>query len=105
MCEMRLDLYVVGQTPRSQRAIANLQRICGPELEHCEITIIDVLEQPDLAEAHKVMATPTLIKRVPPPGRRIIGDLSNLQQVANLLDVELGAEPSTTVGKVEGGAV
>jgi hypothetical protein len=51
------------------------------------------------------MATPTLIKRVPPPGRRIIGDLSNLQQVANLLDVELGAEPSTTVGKVEGGAV
>jgi circadian clock protein KaiB len=104
MRELQLDLYVVGRTPRSEQAIANLQRICGPNLENCEITIIDVLEQPDLAEAHKVIATPTLIKRLPPPTRRIIGDLSNIQQVARLLGLYAEAESNTAKGTTEGEA-
>ncbi len=79
--DLHLNLYVVGRTPRAERAIANLQRICGPDLSDCEITIIDVLKQPELAETHKVIATPTLVKRLPPPTRRIIGDLSDIQRV------------------------
>jgi circadian clock protein KaiB len=103
--ELQLNLYVVGRTPRAERAIANLRRICGPDLEHCEITIIDVLEQPELAETHKVIATPTLVKRLPPPTRRIIGDLSDIQRVADLLGLNLGEPSHETFGTDEEGAL
>jgi len=77
-----LKLYIIGQTPRSAQAIAHVQRICAGWLnEQCEITVIDVLEQPDLAEQDKVLATPTLIKVAPPPARRVIGDLSDGEKV------------------------
>lgn len=89
MKEFVLKLYITGQTPRSQRAIATLQRICEEELEgRYELIIIDVLERPQLAEDEKIMATPTLVRVLPPPLRRIIGDLSNVEQVLLGLDIE-----------------
>ena len=88
--ELHLDLYVMGRTPRSERAIANLQRIFGPDFDRCRITIINVLEEPEQAETHKIIATPTLVKRLPPPTRRIIGDLSDIKKVADLLELDPG---------------
>ncbi len=77
-----LKLYITGQTPRSQRAIANLRRICEEDLKgEYELVIIDVLERPQLAEDEKILATPTLVKELPVPIRRIIGDLSNTEKV------------------------
>ena len=88
MSKYRLMLYVMGQTQRSQTAIANLQRICESDLENrYEMVVIDVLEQPQLAEDQKIIATPTLIKELPPPIRRIIGDLSDTGRVLLGLDL------------------
>jgi circadian clock protein KaiB len=77
-----LKLYVTGDTPRSQRAISNLIQFCETEIpsQH-EIIIIDVLQQPQLAEAEKILVTPTLIKEYPLPKVRIIGDLSDFPTV------------------------
>jgi circadian clock protein KaiB len=86
-----LKLYITGQTPRSERAIANLRDICEAEFEgRYELTIVDVLERPQLAEDDKILATPTLIKVSPPPARRVIGDLMDTDRVLNGLDVYLG---------------
>src|SRR3954454_6067547 len=87
-----LKLYIAGSSPRSQRAIANLQLICAEQLPGSELEVIDVLEQPHLAEGARIMATPTLIKELPPPVRRIIGDLSDAQQV--LLGLDLQRKPN-----------
>jgi circadian clock protein KaiB len=82
MAHYVLKLFITGQTPRSTYAIANLTRICRDTLhDQYEVLIIDVPEQPELAEEDKVLATPTLIKAFPPPVRRIIGDLSDAQKV------------------------
>ena len=84
-----LKLYITGHTPKSERAIANLRRICAGGLEgQYELIIIDVLECPQLAEDEKILATPTLIKELPPPLRRIIGDLSDKEKVLLGLDLE-----------------
>lgn len=84
-----LKLYIAGKTARSERAIANLHNICRHELG-CEYTveIIDVLERPQLAEDEKILATPMLIKELPPPLRRIIGDLSDTEKVLIGLDLQ-----------------
>src|SRR5215218_2666628 len=83
-----LKLYVTGATPRAETAIANLRRICEQELGgQYQLEIIDVLEHPQLAEDDKVLATPTLIKQLPPPLRKVIGDLSDKDKV--LLGLEL----------------
>ncbi|MGB7443704.1 MAG: circadian clock KaiB family protein [Coleofasciculaceae cyanobacterium] len=77
-----LKLYVTGRSPRSQRAIANLQKLCEEErLDGAEVVIIDVLEQPQLAEEEHILMTPTLIKKLPLPVQRIIGDLSDTKTV------------------------
>jgi circadian clock protein KaiB len=79
---------VTGTSPRTGVAIANLQRICEQELEgKYELEIIDVLESPQLAEDEKILATPTLIKQLPPPLRRVIGDLSDKEKVLFGLEV------------------
>lgn len=89
-----LTLFVTGRTPRSERAIANLQHICEEVLDgQCEVVIVDVLERPDLADQEKILATPTLIRHFPPPSRRIIGDLSDSQQVALGLSLPWNANP------------
>jgi circadian clock protein KaiB len=83
-----LKLYVTGKTPRAEQAIANLQRICAEELDgRYELEIVDVLEHPQLAEDEKILATPTLVKQLPPPLRRVIGDLSDKEKVLLGLDV------------------
>ena len=84
-----LRLFVTGQTPKSERAIANLRRICDEELKgRYELKVIDILERPQLAEDEKILATPALIKELPPPLRRVIGDLSDKDKVLVGLDLE-----------------
>ena len=88
MSKAMLTLYVTGQTARSARAIANLRRICDEELGgEYDMKVIDVLERPQLAEDEKILATPTLIKELPLPIRRIIGDLADTEKVLVGLDV------------------
>jgi circadian clock protein KaiB len=88
MSKFSLTLYVTGQTPRSEKAIMNLQRICAEELKgHYKMTVVDVLEQPQLAEEQKILATPTLVKELPPPLARVIGDLSDTEKVLVGLDL------------------
>lgn len=84
-----LKLYVTGRTPRAEQAIANLRDLCEQELGgNYEIIVIDVLEQPQLAEDEKILATPTLIKSLPRPMHRVIGDLSNTEKVLLGLDLQ-----------------
>ncbi|MBX6312408.1 MAG: circadian clock protein KaiB [Isosphaeraceae bacterium] len=89
-----IKLYVTGQTPRSLRAIATLRRICEEELAgRYDLVVIDVLERPQLAEDEKILATPTVVKELPLPIRRIIGDLSDSERV--LLGLDLGPAPES----------
>jgi circadian clock protein KaiB len=77
-----LRLYVAGQSPRSLHALANLKRLCDEHLAgHYEIEIIDLVERPSLARGDDILAIPTLVRRLPAPLRRIIGDLSDTQRV------------------------
>lgn len=98
MSKYLLKLYVTGETPRAAVAIANLRRICEEELDgEYELEIIDVLVDPQLAEDEKILATPTLIKNLPPPLRRVIGDLSDTDKVLLGLDLQpqTRSRPST----------
>ena len=89
-----LTLYVTGTSPRTKIAIENLNRICKQELDgRYELEIVDVLENPQRAEDERILATPTLIKQLPPPLRRVIGDLSNKEKV--LLGLEVRPAAST----------
>lgn len=91
-----LRLFVTGTSPRAEMAIANLRRICEQELRgQYELEIIDVLQHPQLAEDEKILATPTLIKRLPPPLRRVIGDLSDKEKVLLGLEVRPDTPIST----------
>jgi len=93
MGEIALRLYVTGKTPRSEQAIADLHRICEEEFAgQYKLDVIDILERPQLAEDEKILATPTLIKKLPPPLRRIIGDLSDKDKVLLGLDLKTQSE-------------
>ena len=84
----KLRLFITGHTPHSRRAIENLRRICETDLrDQYEIEVIDILENPQLAENEKIMATPTLVKKLPEPVRKIIGDLSDRDKVLLGLDL------------------
>lgn len=88
MAKYHLKLYITGKTPRSEAALRNLKEICEKELSgDYEITVVDVLENPQLAEQEKILATPTLIKELPPPLRRIIGDLTDREKALIGLDI------------------
>lgn len=77
-----LRLYIAGHSPRSQRAVANLQRLCADVLdERYQLEVIDLYQQPHLAQGAQVVALPVLIKRLPEPLRAIVGDLSNTERV------------------------
>lgn len=92
-----LKLYVTGAGPRTERAIANLRHICDRELEgRYTLQIIDVLEDPEAAERDRVLATPTLIKQLPPPLRRIIGDLSDRDKLLLALEISAVDQPFTS---------
>jgi circadian clock protein KaiB len=83
-----LKLFVTGRTARAKHAIDNLARMCEERLDgQFEIVVIDILEEPQAAEDESIIATPTLIKHMPPPRRRIIGDLSDTETVLFGLDL------------------
>ena len=85
-----LRLYVAGQTERSLRAIRNLTRICKEHLEgRYSIEVIDLLEHPQLAAGDQILALPTLVRRLPEPVKKILGDLSNEDRVLVGLDIRL----------------
>jgi circadian clock protein KaiB len=83
-----LRLFVTGMTPRSLRAIENIKNICKEYLEgRYELEVIDIYQRPDLARGRQVIAAPTLIKELPPPLRRFIGDLSDKEKILVRLDL------------------
>ena len=83
-----LRLYVAGTTPQSVRAISNLKQICEEHLKgRYDLEVIDVYKQPDLARGEQIIVVPTLIKKLPAPLRRIIGDMSNVDRVLAGLDL------------------
>ena len=89
MKRVLLRLYITGRTSKSGRAIENLHRIGAEEFDgQYELTIVDLLEDPQLGEDEKILATPTLIKKLPVPVRRIIGDLSDREKVLVGLDLQ-----------------
>jgi len=84
----KLRLYVAGQTPKSLTAFANLKDFCEEYLKgHYTIEVIDLLENPQLAAEDQILAIPTLVRKLPEPIRRIIGDLSNTEHVLVGLDL------------------
>jgi len=88
--EVRYDLrlYVAGQTPRSLQALTNLNKICEDHLAgKYRLQIIDLLKKPQLAAGDQILAIPTLVRTIPKPARKIIGDLSNTERVLVGLDV------------------
>lgn len=83
-----LRLYVAGQNPRSRRAFDNLKALCETHLAgRYDIEIIDLLENPTLARGDQIVAVPTLVRKLPEPVRKIIGDLSNTERVLVGLDL------------------
>jgi circadian clock protein KaiB len=83
-----LRLYVAGETPRAAAALANLKRICEEHLAgRYQIEVFDLLKNPRLAAGDQILAVPTLVRRLPPPMKKIIGDLSNKERVLVGLDL------------------
>jgi circadian clock protein KaiB len=90
-----LRLYVAGQTPKSIRAFENLKRLCEDHLAgHYRIEIIDLIENPQLASGDQILAVPTLVRRLPEPMKKIIGDLSNTERLLVGLDLRPFQEAS-----------
>lgn len=92
---IRLRLYVAGQTPKSLAALSNLKRICAEHLEgQYELEVIDLIKNPQLAQGDQILAIPTVVRNLPVPIRKIIGDLSNVERVIVGLDLR-GTEPKS----------
>jgi len=86
-----LHLFVTGASPNSSRAIANLKEICETYLkDNYELEIVDVYQQPLIAESEQIIALPLLIKKSPSPERRLIGDMSNTEKVLRGLGIQAG---------------
>jgi circadian clock protein KaiB len=86
----QLRLYVAGQTPKSLQAFANLKKICEEHLKgRYQIEVIDLIENPQLAKGDQILAIPTLVRKLPHPLRKIIGDLSNTERVLVGLDLRI----------------
>lgn len=96
MSRFTLKLYVAGQTARTRQAIRNIQEICEKSLGGLyDLVVIDVLERPQLAENERILATPTLVKELPPPLRRVVGDLSDRERV--LIGLDLAVDEDRTL--------
>ncbi|KGP63211.1 KaiB-like protein 2 [Legionella norrlandica] len=89
MNHIRLKLFVIGNSSISKRAIINLETICShPKLIGlCDIEVVDVRKHKDLISEEKILATPLLIRKKPLPERRVLGDLSNIQKVLDILEI------------------
>ena len=93
-----LKLYVSGMTPRSLRAIGNLQKLCAKFLPgRHDLEIIDIYQHPALTRDAQIVAVPTLVKELPPPLRRVIGDLSDRGRILLLLGVKPGEDAEKSV--------
>src|ERR1700722_19000274 len=93
-----LRLYITGQTPRSAGSVQNLKNVCDQYLAgHFELEVIDIYQQPELAQKAQIIAAPTLVKSLPLPLRRLVGDLSNRRRVLMGLDL---VEAHTEEGSV-----
>ncbi|HLK34039.1 MAG TPA: circadian clock KaiB family protein [Terriglobales bacterium] len=87
-----LRLYVAGHTPKSVAAFANLHKICDEHLKgRYRIEVIDLAKQPQLAAGDQILAVPTLVRNLPPPLRKMIGDLSNTERVLVGLDIRIAS--------------
>jgi circadian clock protein KaiB len=96
----RLRLYVAGQTPKSVLALKNLKQICEEHLQgRYEIEVIDLRQDPQLASGDQILALPTLVRRLPEPIKKIIGDLSNTERVLVGLDLRLRLRPPRGGGR------
>jgi circadian clock protein KaiB len=92
MAPRKLILYVAGQTPKSLAAIANLERICSEHLPgKYEVEVVDLRKNPKLAREHSIVAIPTLVRELPIPLRKLIGDLSDTHKVLVNLTISDGA--------------
>lgn len=88
--QWELRLYVAGQTPKSLLAFANLKKLCEQHLAgEYRIEIVDLLEKPQLAKGDQIFAIPTLVRKLPTPIKKIIGDLSNTERVLVGLDIRV----------------
>ncbi|SET59681.1 circadian clock KaiB family protein [Hymenobacter actinosclerus] len=91
-----LELYITGATPNSTRAVRNLKAICELYLAgRYELTIIDIYQQPELAQSARIIAAPTLVKKSPGLQRWLVGDLSDRPRVLRLLGLEAGPDAGT----------
>ncbi len=89
MKRLQLRLYVAGQTPRSQQALSNLRRLCETHMiGEYDIEVVDLLVNPQLAAGDQILAVPTLVRKLPEPIKKIIGNLSNDERVLVGLDVK-----------------
>ena len=90
-----LRLYVSGMTPRSVRAIEKIKEICRTRLKHrYELEVIDIYQQPEMGKSDQIVAVPTLLKKLPTPLRKFIGDLSNTEKI--LIGLDLKPKPPAT---------
>ncbi len=86
--QFSLRLYVAGQTPKSLTAFANLKRLCEEHLPgQYRIEVVDLVKNPHLAQADQIIALPTLVRRLPEPIKRVVGDLSNSEKVLVGMDI------------------
>ncbi len=93
-----LRLYITGMTRRSMQAIENIRKICEEHLQgRYDLEVIDIHQQPTLAEGDQIIAAPTLIKKLPLPLRRFIGDMSNAERILVGMDLRKAAEKSASV--------
>lgn len=87
-----LRLYIAGDSPKSRTALANLERLCDTHLKgKYKIEVIDLKTRPELAKADQILALPTLIRKIPEPMKRLIGDLSNAERALVALDLDAAA--------------
>ncbi len=93
-----LRLYVTGMTPKSTLAIANVQKLCEKYLAGSyELEVIDIYQQPKLAKGEQIIATPTLIKKLPLPLRKLIGDMSDTERFLVGIDLKSRNSPATNL--------
>lgn len=87
--QWNLRLYIAGDSPRSRTALANLRKLCEAQLkDNYDIEVIDLTKRPDLAKADQILAVPTLIRKIPEPMKRVIGDLSNADRALLALEMK-----------------
>jgi circadian clock protein KaiB len=93
--EWLLRLYVAGQTPKTRAAVSNLKQVCETYLKgQYEIEVVDLLLNPALAKGDQIVAVPSLVRQLPPPVKKIIGDLANEERLLIGLDLQPGRKPS-----------